>query len=318
MSGVPECDPLERRMRVTITGSDRARGRAARGRAAGARRRGTRALAQPGARAPRRSASRRSPGSPSTSRRRPRRSRAATRVDPPRRRGRRPALDDEAKRRLLRSRELGTRNLVAGLRAADPRPAHARVRLRGRLLRPARRRAGDRGRRRRATTSSPRSASRGSARRRRRRSSACASRACAPAIVLDKGGGALAKMLPFFRLGVGGPVAGGRQYLPWIHLDDLVGALPRRARRRRLAGRGQRRRRPTPVTNKAFSRALGPRAAPPRVRAGARLRGPRALRRDGRHRRHRPARGAGARARARAIASATPSWTRRCASALAG
>ena len=27
------------------------------------------------------------------------------------------------------------------------------------------------------------------------------------------------------RLGVGGPVAGGRQYVPWIHLDDVVGAL---------------------------------------------------------------------------------------------
>src|SRR6266576_2891887 len=35
--------------------------------------------------------------------------------------------------------------------------------------------------------------------------------------------GALAKMLPPFRAGIGGPVAGGRQYMPWIHLDDLVG-----------------------------------------------------------------------------------------------
>ena len=42
-------------------------------------------------------------------------------------------------------------------------------------------------------------------------------------VVLDRGGGALAKMLPFFRLGIGGPVAGGRQYMPWIHVDDLVG-----------------------------------------------------------------------------------------------
>jgi hypothetical protein len=32
-------------------------------------------------------------------------------------------------------------------------------------------------------------------------------------------------MLPFFKLGVGGPVAGGRQYVPWVHLDDVVGAL---------------------------------------------------------------------------------------------
>src|SRR5690349_21063085 len=42
-------------------------------------------------------------------------------------------------------------------------------------------------------------------------------------VVLDSGGGALAKMLPFFRAGIGGPVAGGRQYVSWIALDDLVG-----------------------------------------------------------------------------------------------
>lgn len=44
-------------------------------------------------------------------------------------------------------------------------------------------------------------------------------------VVLSPGGGALAKMLPFFRAGIGGPVAGGRQYVPWIHIDDLVAAL---------------------------------------------------------------------------------------------
>jgi uncharacterized protein len=44
-------------------------------------------------------------------------------------------------------------------------------------------------------------------------------------VVLSKSGGALAKMLPPFKLGVGGPVAGGRQYVPWIHADDVVGGL---------------------------------------------------------------------------------------------
>jgi uncharacterized protein (TIGR01777 family) len=44
-------------------------------------------------------------------------------------------------------------------------------------------------------------------------------------VVLSSSGGALAKMLPFFKLGVGGPVAGGKQYVPWIHLDDVVGGL---------------------------------------------------------------------------------------------
>ncbi len=42
-------------------------------------------------------------------------------------------------------------------------------------------------------------------------------------VVLDRDGGALGKMLTPFKLGVGGPVAGGRQYISWIHPDDLVG-----------------------------------------------------------------------------------------------
>ena len=42
-------------------------------------------------------------------------------------------------------------------------------------------------------------------------------------VVLDAGGGALSKMLLPFKLGGGGPVAGGRQYMPWIHVDDVVG-----------------------------------------------------------------------------------------------
>ncbi len=43
-------------------------------------------------------------------------------------------------------------------------------------------------------------------------------------VVLSESGGALEKMLPPFKLGIGGPVAGGRQYMPWIHTDDVVGA----------------------------------------------------------------------------------------------
>jgi uncharacterized protein (TIGR01777 family) len=75
-------------------------------------------------------------------------------------------------------------------------------------------------------------------------------------IVLDADGGALAKMLPAFKAGVGGPVAGGRQWMPWIHVDDLVGlylaALEREDWSGPLNGSA-----PTPVTNKAFSQALG-------------------------------------------------------------
>ena len=57
-------------------------------------------------------------------------------------------------------------------------------------------------------------------------------------VVMAEDGGALEKMLPPFKLGVGGPVAGGKQYVPWIHTDDVVGALavlPRHPGRERAA-----------------------------------------------------------------------------------
>ena len=41
-------------------------------------------------------------------------------------------------------------------------------------------------------------------------------------VVLGRAGGALAQMLPPFQFGLGGPVGSGKQYLPWIHLHDLV------------------------------------------------------------------------------------------------
>jgi uncharacterized protein len=75
-------------------------------------------------------------------------------------------------------------------------------------------------------------------------------------VVLAADGGALAKMLPFFRLGIGGPVAGGRQYVPWIHLDDVVGGLLRCLDDERLSG-AVNLTAPQPVTNAELSRALG-------------------------------------------------------------
>jgi uncharacterized protein len=75
-------------------------------------------------------------------------------------------------------------------------------------------------------------------------------------VVLSPSGGALAKMLPPFRLGVGGPVAGGKQYVPWIHLDDVVGGLIRCIDDPQLSGPVNLTA-PTPVTNRELSQALG-------------------------------------------------------------
>lgn len=75
-------------------------------------------------------------------------------------------------------------------------------------------------------------------------------------VVLDRSGGALARMLPPFRLGVGGPVAGGGQWTPWIHADDLVGIYLAAVDGAGWSGPVNATA-PEPVTNRAFSRALG-------------------------------------------------------------
>jgi uncharacterized protein (TIGR01777 family) len=162
---------------------------------------------------------------------------------------------DEAKRRIRSSRELGTRHLVAGIEAAEPRPRvlvsssavgyygpHGDEKLDENtaagddflaevcvIWEREAQRAADLGLR-----------------------VVCVR----TGVVLDQGGGALAKMLPFFKLGVGGPVAGGDQYMPWIHVDDVVGiylaALDADAWKGPVNASA-----PEPVTNKAFSKALG-------------------------------------------------------------
>jgi uncharacterized protein (TIGR01777 family) len=75
-------------------------------------------------------------------------------------------------------------------------------------------------------------------------------------VVLDRNGGALAKMLTPFKMFVGGPVGSGRQWLAWIHHEDMVNlflfALDRAECRGPLNGTA-----PNPVTNKHFSTALG-------------------------------------------------------------
>ena len=75
-------------------------------------------------------------------------------------------------------------------------------------------------------------------------------------VVLSEGSGALDKMLPFFKLGIGGPVAGGRQYVPWVHLDDVVGAIVFCLDTEGASGPVNVTA-PEPVTNKQFSKSLG-------------------------------------------------------------
>ncbi len=74
-------------------------------------------------------------------------------------------------------------------------------------------------------------------------------------IVLSPRGGALAKMLPPFRLGLGGPLGDGQQWLPWIHLADAVEAIRALALRDDLAGVFNLTA-PEPATNLTFTRAL--------------------------------------------------------------
>lgn len=75
-------------------------------------------------------------------------------------------------------------------------------------------------------------------------------------VVLDKDGGALAKLLFPFKMGLGGPAGSGRQWMPWIHHADLVGifllALDHADARGPINGTA-----PNPVTNRDFSSALG-------------------------------------------------------------
>jgi uncharacterized protein len=75
-------------------------------------------------------------------------------------------------------------------------------------------------------------------------------------IVLSTDGGALPKMALPFKLGAGGPLGGGRQWFPWIHLADEVGAI--RFLLEREDARGPfNLTAPEPLTNRDFSRVLG-------------------------------------------------------------
>jgi len=75
-------------------------------------------------------------------------------------------------------------------------------------------------------------------------------------MVLSRHGGALAAMLPPFRLGLGGPIGNGRQWWPWIGLHDLVRVLERLIVDESLSG-AVNAVAPGPVTSAGFARSLG-------------------------------------------------------------
>jgi uncharacterized protein (TIGR01777 family) len=75
-------------------------------------------------------------------------------------------------------------------------------------------------------------------------------------MVLAAHGGALARMLPFFRLGLGGPLGDGRQYVSWIALPDLVASIRHVLMHDGLSGPVNATS-PFPATNAEFTRALG-------------------------------------------------------------
>jgi uncharacterized protein (TIGR01777 family) len=74
--------------------------------------------------------------------------------------------------------------------------------------------------------------------------------------VLSTEGGMLKEMLPPFKLGVGGPLAGGNQYLAWIHIEDEIGIVLWALDNEKVSGTINASS-PNPATNKEFSKALG-------------------------------------------------------------
>ena len=162
--------------------------------------------------------------------------------------------NDESLERIKDSREIGTRNLVAGLEAADPRP---RALISSSAV-------GYYGHRPDPVDEDARPGEDVLAEicqaweREAERATELGMRVVRvrTGVVLDRHGGALQKMLLPFRLGVGGPVAGGRQPMPWIHVADVIGIYLAAIDDERWSGPVNATA-PRPVSNREFSKALG-------------------------------------------------------------
>lgn len=75
-------------------------------------------------------------------------------------------------------------------------------------------------------------------------------------IVLAREGGALRAMLPVFKLGLGGPLGSGKQWMSWIHIDDVIGMIETAIDDEAWEG-AINAVAPAPVTNREFTKALG-------------------------------------------------------------
>jgi uncharacterized protein (TIGR01777 family) len=159
------------------------------------------------------------------------------------------------KERILASREAGTRNLVAGLAAAEPRPGTL-------VSASAVGYYGPRGDEPLDEASAPGADFMAAVCVAWEREALAAAEhgmrvvTVRTGVVLEEQGGALAKMLPPFKAGVGGPVAGGKQYMSWIHVDDMVGIYLAALDDPQWSGPVNATA-PDPVTNAEFSKTLG-------------------------------------------------------------
>jgi uncharacterized protein (TIGR01777 family) len=74
-------------------------------------------------------------------------------------------------------------------------------------------------------------------------------------VVFGAGGGALSKMLPLFKWGLGGRLGSGRQWMPWVHVEDVVGLLLHAAEKTAVAG-AMNAAAPHPATNHQITREI--------------------------------------------------------------
>jgi uncharacterized protein (TIGR01777 family) len=162
---------------------------------------------------------------------------------------------DEAKRRIRDSRVTATRNLVQAISAADPRPKVL-------VSQSAVGYYGDRGDAivdedtANGSSFDARLCADWEAEARAAENAGVRVVVARSAPVLDRRGGLLKQLLLPFRLGVGGPIAGGKQYMPWIHIDDEVRILLWGVDDERVSGTINATA-PEPVTNREFSHVLG-------------------------------------------------------------